>query len=77
MDIGLYNNSFIAGSKIAITDFETKITTDKQNKLTLMAVSFKAPQVINEMSFSIEPGIYLRYAKISIDKTQDPFAGKN
>jgi len=69
LDIGRYKNTFTAGSKIAITDFKTKITAIKENKSTQIAVSFQTPQIIDEISFAIATSMYLRAAKILINKT--------
>jgi hypothetical protein len=61
----------ISDVKIALENFEQKITTDKKNKQTRIEISFKQPQAINGIGFEITlPNFYLRNARILVSRTK-------
>jgi hypothetical protein len=70
LDIGLYNNSHATVPQIEITDFKIKNNTNKENKTTQLTITFNSPQHIESMAFDIGNDVFLREAKILINKTR-------
>lgn len=70
LNIGLYNNLYTEESQTEITDFKIKNITNKENKTTQITVTFKIPQHIESMLFDIENDVFLREARILVNKTQ-------
>ncbi|WP_407401478.1 hypothetical protein [Chryseobacterium sp.] len=70
LEIGLEKSFSVAESKVELQNFQQKITTDKTTKKTRIAISFKNPQVIDGIYFTIQsPNFYLRDARILVNKT--------
>lgn len=70
LDIGLYNDLYATIPQIEITDFKIKKSTNKENKNTQIRVSFQTPQHIESMTFDIENDVFLRQAKVLVNKTR-------
>jgi hypothetical protein len=70
LNIGLYNNFYSTIPQIKITDFKIKTITNKENKTTQIIVTFNMPQHIESMAFDIENDVFLREARILVNKTQ-------
>lgn len=61
----------ISDVKIALENFEQKISTDKKNKQTRIEITFKQPQAINGIGLEItSPNFYLRDARILVSRTR-------
>lgn len=70
LDIGLYNQLEADDPQVEIIDFKIKNTTNKENKTTQITVIFNIPQHIESMAFDIENDVFLRPARILVNKTQ-------
>lgn len=70
LEVGLYKNLYSTVSQVEITDFKIKNKTDKENKTTQITVTFAIPQHIESMTFDIENDVFLRQAKILVNKTR-------
>lgn len=70
LEVGLYKNLYSLVSQVEITDFKIKNKTNKENKTTELTVTFAIPQHIESMTFNIENEVFLRQAKILVNKTR-------
>lgn len=69
LSAGLKKGVTIEDSKIEISDFVQKITTDQKSKQSRINISFSSPQVLNSVRFDIsEPNHYVRKARLLVDK---------
>ncbi len=71
LNIGSYENQFSTVAQVEITDFKIKNSTNKENKTTQLTITFAIPQHIESMAFDIENEVFLREAKILVNKTQN------
>lgn len=71
LNIGLYNNLYTDEPQTEITDFKIKNTTNQENKTTQIIITFNMPQYIESMAFDIENDVFLREARILVNKTQN------
>ena len=70
LEVGVYNNLYSLVSQVEISNFKIKNNTDKEKKTTQLTVSFSMPQHIESMTFDIDNEVFLRDAKILVNKTQ-------
>ena len=70
LEIGLYKNFNTTVTQVEITDFKLKNTINKENKTTQLTITFNIPQHIESMAFDIDNEVYLREAKILVNKTR-------
>lgn len=71
LEAGLEYDNVVANAKTALQNFEQKITTDKNSKQSIIAITFPNEQVINGISFDIlSPSFYQRDARILINKSR-------
>ncbi|CAH8283357.1 hypothetical protein EV196_102318 [Mariniflexile fucanivorans] len=70
LNVGVYKNQFSTVSQVEITDFKIKNTNNKKNKTTQLSVTFAMPQHIESMVFDIENEVFLREAKILVNKNR-------
>jgi len=70
LNIGSYENQFSTVAQVEITDFKIKNSTNKENKTTQLTITFAIPQHIESMAFDIENEVFLREAKILLNKTR-------
>lgn len=70
LDIGLYNHLYATAPQIEITDLKINNSTNKENKTTQLTVTFHTPQHIESMAFDIKNDVFLRKAKILVNKTR-------
>ncbi|GAA4758629.1 hypothetical protein GCM10023230_03320 [Flavobacterium hankyongi] len=57
---------------VKLTGFDYKIEIDKKNKVSVIHVTFKKPQIINGVRFEITgPEMYLREAKLLVNKSRE------
>jgi hypothetical protein len=70
LDIGLYENMFSSVAPLEITKFKTKISNDNENKTTRVSVVFDIPQHIEMIDFDIENNVFLRDARIFVNRSK-------
>lgn len=70
LNIGVYENQFSAVSQVEITDFKLINKTNKETKTTQLTVIFAKPQHIESLRFDIENEVFLREARILVNKTR-------
>ncbi|MFD0836625.1 hypothetical protein ACFQ0I_12675 [Mariniflexile aquimaris] len=70
LEVGVYNNLYSLVSQVEISNFKIKNNTDKEKKTTQLTVSFSMPQHIESMTFDIDNEVFLRDAKILVNKTR-------
>lgn len=70
LNIGLYDDLYTDETHTEITDFKIKNTTRKEKKTTQILVTFNIPQHIEGMAFDIENEVFLRQARLLVNKTR-------
>jgi hypothetical protein len=71
LEAGLEYDNVVTGTKIALENFEQKITTDKNSKQSIITITFPSEQVINGINFDIlSPSFYQRDVRILINKSR-------
>lgn len=67
----LEKNYTVGSTQIELNGFEQKINTNKQNKTTIIHLSFAQPQVIDGIKFNISaPNFFTRDTRIVVNKTR-------
>ncbi|MEN3322379.1 hypothetical protein VP395_01445 [Mariniflexile soesokkakense] len=71
LNVGFFENHFSkAVPQVEITDFKIKKSAHKKNKTTQLTVTFNIPQHIESIVFDIDNDIFMRQAKILVNKTR-------
>lgn len=70
LNSGLYDNFYSDEPQTEINDFKIKNTTNKKSKTTQITITFNTPQHIESMAFDIENEVFLRQARIYVNRTQ-------
>ncbi|WP_308992221.1 hypothetical protein QLS71_018630 [Mariniflexile litorale] len=70
LNIGTYENQLSTVEQVEITDFKIKNKTNKEKKTSQLTVTFTMPQHLESMVFDIENDVFLREAKILVNRTR-------
>ncbi|MFV0541044.1 MAG: DUF3999 family protein [Aestuariibaculum sp.] len=65
---GIYDSKINYAEQVEITDFKKSISTDNENKTTVIHVLFEFPQLLSWLDFDVQSDMFLRNATIVVNR---------